>query len=119
MKIKFHYSSEDDVLTVFTDVSPSETIEFTDFMNIDINKERGIVGIEIFDALEFLGKQNKELTKGFLSNLKSVGAKYDEWRNTWFIELELTDNENHTIVQRLPPLKKSEYVSPLIASVKG
>lgn len=117
MEIKFHYSDQDDVLTVYTDVAPNETIEFTDFMNIDINKDRGIVGFEIFDALEFLKKQDYGISKMFLSNLKSVNAKYDDWRNTWFIKLELKDNSNRVITLKLPPLKKSEYVSPLIASV--
>ena len=117
MEIKFHYSVDDDILTIFSDVASTETIEFTEFMNIDINKEKGIVGLEILDALEFLGRQNKELTKQFLLNLKNINVKYDEWRNTWFINLELTDNDNHTIIQKLPPLKKSEYVSPLIGSV--
>jgi uncharacterized protein YuzE len=116
MKIKFDYSSEDDVLTIYSEVPPSETIEFTDFMNIDVNKEKGVVGIEIFYASEFLGNQNKELTKHFLSNLKEISVKYDEWRNTWFISLELKDKDNKIIVQKLPPLRKSEYVSPLIAS---
>jgi uncharacterized protein YuzE len=116
MKIRFHYNSEDDVLTIYSDIVPNETVEFTDFMNIDINKEKGIVGLEIFDASQFLGKQDKELTKKFLSNLKDIDAKYDEWRNIWFISLELTDKDNQTIIQKLPPLKKSEYVSPLIAS---
>ncbi len=40
MKIKFHYSLQDDVLTVYTGIAPSETIEFTDFMNIDISKDK-------------------------------------------------------------------------------
>ena len=116
MEIKFHYDSKDDVLTVYSDIAPEETIEFTEFMNIDINKDKGIVGIEIFDASQFFGRQNKELTKKFLSNLKDIEAKYDDWRNTWFINLKLTDKNNNTIIQKLPPLKKSEYVSPLIAS---
>ena len=117
MKIRFHYSFQDDVLTIYSDMAPTETIEFTEFMNIDVNKEKGIVGLEIFEASAFLGKQNKELTKQFLSNLKDISIKYDEWRNTWFINLELTDKNNQTITQKLPPLKKSEYTSPLIASV--
>lgn len=116
MEIKSHYSSEDDVLTIYSDIAPEETIEFNEFMNIDINKEKGIVGIEIFDASQFFGRQNKGLTKQFLSNLKGIKIKYDEWRNIWFINLELTDKNNQTIIQKLPPLKKSEYVSPLIAS---
>lgn len=116
MKIKFHYNSQDDVLTIYSEVAPNETIEFTEFMNIDINKNKGIVGLEIFEASEFLSKQNKELTKQFLSNLKEISLKYDEWRNTFFINLELTDKSNKTIIEKLPPLKKGEYLSPLIAS---
>lgn len=116
MNIRFHYSFQDDVLTIYSDIPPSETIEFTDFMNIDINNEKGIVGLEIFYASEFFENQNKELNKQFLFNLKEISVKYDEWRNTWFISLELTDKSNKKITQKLPPLKKSEYISPLIAS---
>src|SRR3989338_11449394 len=117
MEIKFHYILQDDVFTVYTGIPPTETIEFSDFMNIDISKDKGIVGFEIFDALEFLRKQGYGLSESFLSNLRSVNFEYDDWRNTWFIKLELTDNNNQTITLKLPPLKKSEYVSPLIASL--
>ena len=115
MEIKFFYNNEDDVLSIYSDDRPSETIEFTDFLNIDINQEKGVVGIEIFDASEFLGKQNKSITKEFLSNLKDIEMNYDDWRNIWFINLELTDKDNQKITQKLPPLKKSEYISPLIS----
>lgn len=116
MKINFHYSFEDDVLAIYTDVAPTETIEFTEFMNIDIHSEKGIVGLEIFDASEFFNNQNKEITKQFLNSLKNISVKYNEWRNMWFINLELTNNSNETIKQQLPPLRKSKYISPLIAS---
>ena len=117
MEIKFHYDSQDDVLTIYSNISPSETIEVTEFINIDINKEKGIVGLEIFDASEFFGKQNKELTKQFLSNLEKINLKYSEWRNMWFINLEFAGKNKKIIIQKLPPLRRSEFVSPLIASV--
>jgi len=117
MEIKFHYSSEDDVLTVYSDVPPKETIESEDFLNVDIGKNNEIVGIELFDASKFFGKPNKEITKDFFSNIKDVNLHYDEWRNNWFINIELVDKNNKKINQNLPPLKKSEYTSPLIASV--
>jgi uncharacterized protein YuzE len=116
MQIKTHYSKEDDVLTIYSDVAPRETIEFADFLNIDISKNKEIVGIEIFYASEFFGKQNKEVTKEFLSKIKEIKVKYDEWRNNWFISLELRDEQDRVITQKLPPLKKSEYVSPLVAN---
>ena len=116
MEIKTHYNSEDDVLTIYSDVAPSETIEFAEFLNIDITKNKEIVGIELFEASEFFDKQNKKVTKEFLSKIKEIKIKYDEWRNNWFINLELFGPNNSVVVQNLPPLKKSEYVSPLIAS---
>jgi uncharacterized protein YuzE len=117
MKIKTHYDQEDDVLTIYSDIAPRETIEVEDFINIDITKNKEIVGIELFEASHFFGKQNKEITKEFLSKTKEIRLKYDEWRNNWFINIELIDSKNHKVIQQLPPLKKSEYTSPLIASV--
>ena len=72
MKIKFHYSSEDDVLIVYSDVSPTETIEFSEFLNIDIDSKTGIVGLEIFDASSFFNQQEKRITKQFLSSIKII-----------------------------------------------
>ncbi len=116
MKISFHYDLKDDVFTIFSDIAPSETIEFNEFINIDINREKGIVGLEVFDASEFFGKQNPELTRRFLSDLKDIDLEYDEWRNVFFINLKFTGEDGRIIVQKLPPLKKSEYTSPLIAN---
>ena len=101
----------------YTDTAPKETIEFSEFLNIDIDDKTGIVGLEIFYASEFFGNQNKEITKQFLSALKESSIKYHEWRNMWFINLNLIGKNNKIIEQQLPSLKKYEYVSPLIASV--
>jgi len=115
MEIKFHYDEEDDILTLYNpETAPTETIEFSEFLNIDINKDRGIVGLEIFYASEFLGLQNEKLNKEFLENLNNVSIECKEHRNCWFIVLIL-DNGREKIRNPLPPLRKSEYVSPLIA----
>lgn len=116
MKLKFHYDEEDDVLSIFTDIAPKETIEFSEFINIDIDKEHRVVGLEIFGASGFFNVRNNNITKSFLENLKEINIEYNEWRNSWFIDIILTDENNNSIRQSIPPLRKSEYKSPLIAS---
>jgi len=117
MKIKFHYSFEDDVLNIYTETAPSETIEFSEFLNIDVDNKTGIVGLEIFEASIFFNQQDKEITKQFLSSLKEIEVHYNEWRNMWFINLVLINKDGKRIKPKLPPLRKSEYVSPLIGSL--
>lgn len=118
MKINFHYSSEDDILTIYTNVAPTETIEFSEFLNIDVDNKKGIVGLEIFDASAFFNQQDSKITKQFLSSLKEIEIKYNEWRNMWFINLILIDDKGQRFEPKLPPLRKSEYISPLIASAE-
>lgn len=118
MKFKFHYDEEDDILSIFTEVAPTETVEFSEFLNIDIDKDTGIVGLEIFEASKFFSIRNNSISKSFLENIKEISIEYNEWRNSWFIDIILVDKNNVSIRQSMPPLKKSEYKSPLIASVQ-
>jgi len=53
MKFKFHYNIEDDILSIYTEVPPKETIEFSEFLNIDVDKDKRVVGLEIFEASKF------------------------------------------------------------------
>lgn len=112
----FDYSKEDDVLTIF-DYSKQvkETIEFSEILNISIGKNGEIVGLEIFDAGEFLNALNSNLNKEFLLKLKKVELEQIEFRNTWYIVLLLYSDEK-VISQQLPPLNRQTYESPLIAS---
>ena len=114
MNIKFHYDKEDDILSIYTDVAPIETVEFSEFLNIDIDSNQGIVGLEIFEVSKFFKIQNTNITPSFLENIKEISIEYNEWRNSWFIDLILTDKNNNSIRQSMPPLRKSEYKSPLI-----
>ena len=117
MGIKMHYDEEDDIFTVYdNEHKPSETIEFSEFLNIDINKDRGIVGLEIFYASEFFSALNKIVTKSLLESIDKVSIECKNYRNSyWLIEIIL-EKDGEKIRVQLPPLRKSEYTSPLIAS---
>jgi uncharacterized protein YuzE len=117
MTIKIHYDDEEDIFTVYdSEHKPSETIEFSEFLNIDINKEKGIVGLEVFYASEFFSTLNKIITKSLLESVENVLIEYKNYRNAyWLIDL-IFEKDGKKIKVQLPPLRKSEYTSPLIAS---
>lgn len=112
---KFDYDAEDDVLYIQNaEKEVEESIEVSEDIVIDLDKEGRIIGIEIFYASEFLSIFNKEINKAYLENLESAGLEYKEFRNNWFITIVLKSNQK-IIYQAMPPLRKSEYISPLIA----
>lgn len=116
MALKFHYDEEDDVFTIYdSENAPTETIEFSEFLNIDINKNKGIVGMEVFFASEFFSVVNNIINKTMLENITNVRVDCNNYRNNWIISLILTYKGQEIKVQ-MPPLRKSEYTSPLIAS---
>ena len=74
MEIKIHYSEEDDIFTVYDNKhKPSETIEFSEFLNIDIDKDKNIVR-----ALGMLGfsmtSKNLELILNVVDFVKEKGG---------------------------------------------
>lgn len=116
MAIKTHYDDEDDVFTIYdSEQKPFETIEFSEFLNIDIDKNKNIVGLEIFYASEFFSALNKIIGKAFLESVNQVSIECKNYRNNWFMVIVFNYNGQEVRVQ-LPPLRKSEYTSPLIAS---
>ena len=118
MTLKIHYDEDDDIFTVYdSELKPSETIEFSEFLNIDVDKNRGIVGLEVFYASEFFSALNKIITKSLLESVSKVSIESNNHRNNWFIVL-IFENKGEKIRVQLPPLRKSEYTSPLIASSK-
>ena len=66
MKFKFYYNIEDDILSIYTKIPPKETIEFSEFLNIDIDKDKRVVGLEIFEASKFFSIRNNQINKSFL-----------------------------------------------------
>ena len=116
MAIKIHYNEEDDVFTIYDDKhKPSETVEFSEFLNVDIDKNKAIVGLEVFYASEFFSALNKIIAKSLLESIRKVSIECNNYRNNWFMVLIFETNGERIRIQ-LPPLRKSEYTSPLIAS---
>ncbi|MBS3077036.1 DUF2283 domain-containing protein [Candidatus Pacearchaeota archaeon] len=116
MAIKIHYDKEDDIFTVYdNEHKPSETIEFSEFLNIDIDKNKAVVALEIFHASEFLSAVNEAITQTLLESVNSITIECKNYRNNWFIVLVFEKN-GKILRAQMPPLRKSEYVSPLIAS---
>jgi len=114
MSFKFHYDSEYDVLAIRNvEKKVEESVEISGDIILDIDSEEKVVGVEIFDASEIFFSFNKEIDKNFLENLDNASLEYKEFRNMWFIMVILNSNQKQ-IKQPLPPLRKSEYISPLV-----
>ena len=110
---QFNYDSEDDVLYIKNSMKEvEESVEVSEDIVLDLDKKGMVVGIEIFYASEFFGAFNKEVDKSFLSNLEEVQIAQKEMRNNWFLVIMLKSDKK-VIYQPMPPLRKSEYVSPL------
>lgn len=112
VEMKFHYDVEDDVLSIYTDVAPTETVEVSEFVNVDINKDEGIVGLEIFEASEFFSIN--DIGKSFLEGLRSLSLEYVELRGTLFVKVNFVGVDGVVVSSQLPSFRKSEYECPLI-----
>lgn len=113
-EFRFNYDSRSDVLYIQNIIKKvEESVEFSEDIVLDLDKNGVVIGVEIFYASEFFGLFNKEIDKEFLENLKDVFIQYKDFRNMWFIILVL-QSKNKQIYQPLPPLRKSEYVSPFV-----
>ncbi len=116
VKFDFEYDEVSDVLSIFDyDKSVNESIEFNEFINIDIGKKGEISGLEIFDVSKFLSIFNKEVSKNFLKNLNKVELVQADYRNNLFIAIVMYA-PGKQIYQQLPPFQKRSYESPLVAS---
>jgi len=116
MVFKFHYDSEHDILYICDSIKKvEESVEFSEDIVLDLDKQGRVIGVELFYASELFKAFNKEINKEFLKGLENAGLEYKDFRNMWFVVLLLKSGSKQ-ISQALPPLRKSEYTSPLIAS---
>ena len=115
MAFKFHYDKDYDVLYICNaNEKVNESVEFSEDIVLDLNSEGKVIGVELSYVSELFNVFNRKIDKQFLIGLEDASLEYQEFRNMWFIVL-LLKSGNRQIVQSLPPLRKSEYVSPLIA----
>lgn len=115
MKFDYIYDEGSDVLSIFNpSCKPQESIEFSENIIFDIDKNNKIVALQILDASEFFGSMNNKISSSFLSNLELIDLAEKEFRNSWFIVLNLKSRGFEVIQQPMPLLRKSEYKSPLM-----
>ncbi len=116
---RFNYDNVSDVLYIQNVVKDvEESVEFSEDIVLDLDKNGNVIGVEIFYASEFLGLFNKEINREFLENLKEAYIEYRDFRNIWFVVLMLQSKDKQ-ISQPLPPLRKSEYVNPIVQYLKA
>ncbi|MFA5857403.1 MAG: DUF2283 domain-containing protein [Candidatus Pacearchaeota archaeon] len=116
MAYKFHYDKKYDVLYIRNaEKKVDESVEFSEDIVLDLDNEGKVIGVELSYASELFAIFNNEIDKLFLSSLKEARIEYKEFRNTWFVVLILNTGSKE-ISQVLPPLRKSEYISPLVAN---
>lgn len=65
--------------------------------------------------LERVKATEQEIEKEFLRDLQDASWESVEYRNKWLIVLAL-HSKNKLIRQPMVPLRKSEYISPLLAN---
>lgn len=118
MVFKFHYDSEHDILYICdANKKVEESVEFSEDIVLDLDDGGRVIGVELFYASQLFKPFNKEINKEFLMRLEDAGLEYKDFRNMWFVVL-LLKSGSKKISQALPPLRKSEYTSPLIANCK-
>ena len=117
MRFEFVYDEENDVLSIYNhSCKPLESIEYSENIIFDLNKDGNIVGLQVLEASEFFGFMNKLIDKDFLLNLEGIELIEREHRNTLFIVLAMKSKGKSVINQPMPPLRKREYESPLLCA---
>ena len=118
MKIKYtaSYDEEGDVLTIYNPQKQvKESIEVTEDLVIDIDKNNQLVNLELIDAYKFLNTLNKKISKSMLESISEVELEFKNYRNYWIITMSFKHN-NQIISEKLPAFASTDFKSPLIVS---
>ena len=121
MKQKFNasYDADGDVLTIYQKNSKvRESIEVSEELIIDVDKDMKLVNLELMDAYKFLHTSNDKISKKMLEGIDQVELDVRRFRNYWLITLVFKYN-NEIIQEKLPAFASSDFKSPLIASVSA
>ena len=116
-KFKWSYNEEDDVLYIFDPRKKAkESVEIYEDVVIDIDKDKNLIGIEIFYANDLFKAIDKNFPKNVMTDLKEVQVEFSTYRNFVIIKL-LIEYNNKTIVESLPPISINKYESPIVGYV--
>ena len=110
------YDSNEDTLFIYSKKGKTkESIEVSEDIIIDLDKEGDLVGVEVFDAFKLLKTLNKDITKEMLSSLKEAKLNLIKYKGYIIIEV-IFAYKGITIEEKLPAFSSSLYESPLVAS---
>ena len=113
--MKYDYDDENYILVIYEhNEDVKESLEVSEGIVLDLDSDDGVVGIEIMDASEFFGSFNPEINKSFLSELNSARIEYKSFRNQWML-LVVLQSKGKQFSQPMPPLRKTEFASPILA----
>ncbi len=109
------YDEEADVLIAYSNTAKvHESVEVAEDLIIDLDKDKRIVNVELFDAYKFLHTFNKKISKQTLCEIEEVELHFTNYRNYWIISVVFKHN-NEIFEEKLPAFTKAEYKSPLLA----
>ena len=116
-KFKASYDEEGDVLTIYRDgVKVKESIEVSEDLIIDVDKDMKLVNLELIDAYKFLHNLNEKISKEMLQDIQEIELEVKNYRNYWFITL-IFKYQEEVIAEKLPAFASMDFKSPLLASV--
>ena len=118
-KFKASYDEEGDVLTIYREnVKVKESIEVSEDLIIDVDKDMQLVNLELIDAYKFLHTLNEKISKEMLLNIQEIELEAKNYRNYWVITMMFKYQEE-VIAEKLPAFASMDFKSPLIASVSS
>ena len=115
MKFRALYDQEGDVLTIYREAKVKESVEVSEEMIIDIDKNKKLVNLELLDAYKFLHTLNEKISKEMLLGINEVELKTKNYRNYWVITLSFK-YKNKLIEEKLPVFTNADFKSPLLSS---
>jgi len=115
-KFKTSYDLEGDVLTLYKEnAQVKESLEVTEDLILDLDRNQKMVNLELLDAYKFLHTLNEKITKKMLQEVEEVEVDVKNYRNYLIITLFFRYN-NQIIAEKLPAFSSTEFRSPLLAS---
>ena len=116
-RFKASYDQEGDVLTIYRpDEKVNESIEVSEDLVIDVDKNKQLVNLELIDAFKFLHTINNNISKDMLECINEIELDVINYRNYFIVTLIFKHN-NQVIKEKLPAFANTNFQSPLIASV--
>ena len=113
---KSRYDKESDIIYFAREgFRFKESLEVSDDIILDLDKNDTVMGIEILFASEFFKAVNQKISEEILNKIKDVTVSMVYYRKLLIISLNFNIGKIK-YEEKLPAFRMSEYESPLVAS---